>query len=722
MPKNFDLSDYETLAAIVDAQDSPQVTSSNDWASDHWRLDGAVPGMQDSQFTVHFDVDASRRTINELKWLTALLFLGRYGLRTYKHSTAGVFSAGMRHLARFMKQNDHRSFASLDRQAFEEYRDSILVTLVDPSDQPPAGTEQTDEELAELVTADGAEPMPFIPDDDADGGIAVAYNRLRIWKLLWDNRAIMAEAGIKPIKYNPFSKESATVMARGLATKAADEIPALPDEVALPVLAGAVRLLGRPADDVIELQRRYLDKMQRMDRQPPTAERVLLRRMIESFEFGWMKGEDRPWHERISLGDDEAGGGDALAELIDTIRVACLITIMGVTGVRISEAVSPEVEPRIIINEILPSCIEVETSKSGLSDHFLLKGLLSKAQERPTPEKWLIGARPKLTGVEPPALRAVRVLELLYSPWRRFASDPLARRRLFTGFLARGLPRDPGTVSTVTSHRLRLDMKAFVGDPRYVDLSGLAAAAPSKPELVPYLATDKAKVGACIRPHQWRKTFMRYAMRTDPRMAPAVSQHFKHYTVALTERDYGPKDAKFLQQADSTRARSTGVALRRILEGKSRPIARLDKAIAIAKDQWAALVPDGAAMDDDGFTALAIDEDLRIWDAEHGRCLIALQPDEARCHERAGTAGWRHARPNRLTRTPSLCLGCANFSVHDGTARYWRRKYVENQRAYLAAKGELGFEIIRRQADTAAKFLRALGEELPDIHDEGEAA
>lgn len=716
MSTNFDLSDYEDLAAIVDAKVSPQVTSHNDWASDHWRLDGAGLGMVDSQFAVHFDIDASRRTIDELKWLTALLFIGRYGQRTYKHSTAGVFSAGMRHLARFMKQNDHRSFASLNRQAFEEYRDSILVTLVDPSEQAEVGSGQSDEEFNDLVRDDGMEPMPFIPDDDdADGGIAVAYNRLRIWKLLWDNRSVMAEAGIKPIKFNPFSKESATVMARGLATKAAGEIPALPDEVALPVLAGAARLLGRPADDVIELQRRYLSTMQRMDREPPTAERVRLRRTIEDFEFGWIKGEDRPWHDRIKLGDDEAGGGSALAELIDTIRAACLVTIMGFTGVRISEAVSPEVEPRVIINDNLPSCVEIEPSKSGLSDHFLLKGLLTKAQERPVPEKWLMGARPKLTGVEPPTLQAVRVLELLYQPWRRFASDPLARRRLFIGFLARDLPRNPATVGAVTSHRLRLDMKAFVGDPRYVDLSGLAAAAKTKPELVPYLASDTAKVGACVRPHQWRKTFMRYAMRTDPRMAPAVSQHFKHYTVALTERDYSPKDAKFLQQADSTRARATGVALRRILEGKSRPVARLDKAITLAKDQWAELMPDGVAMDDDAFTALAIDEDLRIWDADHGRCLIALQPDEARCHERAGTAGWRHARPNRLTRTPSLCLGCANYTVHDGTVGYWRRRYVENQRSYLAANGELGFEIIRRQADTAAKFLRALGEEVPEI-------
>lgn len=435
----------------------------------------------------------------------------------------------------------------------------------------------------------------------------------------------------------------------------------------------------------------------------------------ETFEFGNVVGEVEPWHRPIILDDEEVSGSEAVASLMETVRAACLIVIMGFTGLRISEAVSPEVGSGVILDDVLPGCIEVETSKSGLSDHFMMKGLLSKGQERPTPETWLIGARPKMTSVEPPTVRAIRVMHLLYDPWRRFASDPLARRRLFTGFLKRGLPQSPGTVTAASSHRLRLDMRAFIGDPRYVDLSGLEAAARSKPELLPYLATDEAKVGANVRPHQWRKTFMRYAMRTDPKMAPAVSQHFKHYTVAITERDYGPKDAKFLQEADSVRARATGVALRRILEGKARPVARLDKAIGLAKDQWTALLPDGAKMDDDGFTALVIDEDLRIWDAEHGRCLVGLQPDEARCHERAGTAGWRHARPNFLARTPSLCSGCANFTLHDGAAGFWRRRYVENQRAYLQSGEDPGFEIIRRRAETAAKFLRALGEKVPEI-------
>lgn len=153
--------------------------------------------------------------------------------------------------------------------------------------------------------------------------------------------------------------------------------------------------------------------------------------------------------------------------------------------------------------------------------------------------------------------------------------------------------------------------------------------------------TAKAYNGACIQPHQWRKTFMRYAMRTDPRMAPAVSQHFKHYTVALTERDYGPKDIRFLEEADSTRARQTGSFLRRMVEGKTRPVARLDRAFELQKEQWRALVPDGEAHDDAAYTRVAIREDLRIWYVEYGRCLIALHPNEARCHERAGTAGWR---------------------------------------------------------------------------------
>ena len=504
-------------------------------------------------------------------------------------------------------------------------------------------------------------------------------------------------------------------MARRLAVTAADEIPALPDEVALPILAGATRLLGRPADDVIELQRRYLSTMQRMDREPPTAERVMLKSVMQGFEFGVVERGEAPWHAPILLGADEVGGGDALADLIDTIRTACLIVIMGFTGVRISEAVSPEIKPRILFDDGLPSCIVVENSKSGLSDHYMLKGLLTKGQERSTAETWLLGATPKHSGVEPSTVRAVRVLEMLYAPWRAFASNAEARNRLFTGFASRGLPRKPGSVVTVTSPRLRQDFKAFVGDHRYVDLSALDAMAATKTELIPYLATATEKVGHYVRPHQWRKTFMRYAMRTDPRMAPAISQHFRHYNVAITERDYGAKDVKFLQQADSLRARQTGVALRRLIEGKSRPVTRMEKAIALAADQWVQLIPDGAPMDDATFTALAISEDLRIWDSAHGRCLIGLRPDEARCHDRAGTGGWRHAQPNRLTRTPSLCLGCANYSVTSDTPSFWRRRYVENQSAWLAAKGELGFEIIRRQAEVAAKFLRALGEEVPEI-------
>ena len=387
-----------------------------------------------------------------------------------------------------------------------------------------------------------------------------------------------------------------------------------------------------------------------------------------------------------------------------------MIVIMGFTGVRISELVSPEVESRVLLDDVLPSCIKIEASKSGLSDLYMLHGLISKGQERPTPESWLIGSRPKFSEVEPLVVRAVRILERLFRPWREFSSDPLGRRRLLVGFVSRGLARNPASVIPASSHRLRVDMQAFVADTRYVDLSTLREAAKADPKLAPYAIRPER-----IRPHQWRKTFMRYAMRTDPKMAPAVSQHFKHYTVALTERDYGPKDAPFLAQADSVRARSTGVALRRILEGKSRPVARLDKAISLAEEQWRKLVPDGAALDDDGFTALAIDEDLRIWHAEHGRCLIALQPDEARCHDRANTAGWRHARPNFLTRTPTLCTGCANFSVHEDSADFWRRRYVENQQAYLASNGERGFEIIRRRAEQAEKFLRALGEETPKL-------
>lgn len=710
MKKGFDLADYGSLTDILNAKTSPQVTKHSVWSDDTWQLEGSTPGMPDANFTIHFKLDANSRTINELKWLAARLFIGRHGHTLYKHSTAGVFSAGMRHFAVYMKKQNHPSFATLKSAAYKDYADTIHEMLISPKggSQNP----QDDERIFDdVIDSDNVEPVPYSPeDDDSDGGIAKAYYRIRIWKLLWDHRREMSAAGIKPLAYNPFTKTTPTAEARRLATKAAGEIPALPDEVALPVLAGAVRLLGQPARDVISLQSRYLGAMARLDREPPTSEREKLKRVIERFEFATLEGEDRPWHGPITLGAHEAGGGDRLADLLDDIRSACLIVLMGFTGLRISEAVSPEVRPRVIIDDVLPSCVTIEKSKSGLSQLYILHGLLSKGQERPIPETWLMGSRPMFAGSVPLPVRAVQVLELLYQPWRRFASDRLAQVRLFTGFAARGLPRDPATVMPVTSQRLREDMKRFVANSSYVDLSALKYLAKAKPVLAPY-ADDPT----IIRTHQWRKTFMRYAMRTDPKMAPSVSQHFKHYTVALTERDYGPKDVAFLQQADSVRARSTGVALRSLVEGVKRPIARLDRGIELWKAQWLALVPDGLDPDDDGFTAVAVNEDLRVWYSEHGRCLVGLQPDEARCHDRAGTAGWRHVRPNHLTRTPSLCAGCANFSIHEDALAFWRNRYIQNQQAYLDSSGEPGFEVIRRRADTAAKFLKAHGEEPPHL-------
>lgn len=709
--KGFDLADYGSLDAILSAENSPRVTEHSVWSDDTWRLEGSTPGIPDANFAIHFDVDANRRTIDELKWLTARVFIGRHGHKWFKHSTAGVFSAGMRHFAVYMKRNNHPSFATLKPSAYADFTETIHAMLIDPKGRTGDGPQEDEGLFDDVIRGDSVEPMPHSPeDDDCDGGIAKAYYRLRIWKLLWDHRHEMAAAGIKPLAYNPFTKTSATSEARRLATTAAGEIPALPDEVALPILAGAVRLLGQPARDVIRLQSRYLAQMARLDREPPTAEREKLRTVMEGFTFATLKGEDRPWHAPITLGAHEAGGGDRLADLLDDIRSACLIVLMGFTGLRISEAVSPEVRHRVVIDDVLPSCVTIEKSKSGLSNLYMLHGLLSKTQERPSPETWLMGSRPMFAGSEPLPVRAVRVLELLYQPWRRFASDPVARVRLFTGFFARGLPRDPATVVPVSSQRLREDMKRFVANGRYVDLSALVDLAKAKPVLKPY-ADDPTN----IRTHQWRKTFMRYAMRTDSKMAPAVSQHFKHYTVALTERDYGPKDAAFLQQADSVRARSTGVALRSLVEGVKRPVARLEKGVELWKEQWLRLVPDGCDPDDQGFTALAVNEDLRVWYSEHGRCLVGLQPDEARCHDRAGTAGWRHVRPNHLTRTPTLCAGCANFSIHADALAFWRNRYVQNQQSWLDSGGEPGFEIIRRRAETAGKFLKAHGEELPHI-------
>lgn len=689
---DFELADYN-LAELE--QRNPQISRKSHWNDDTWYVDGDSPGYRPSASAIHWTIDAPQWLMNGLKYVAAILFIGRRGSKAYKHSTASTFSAGARHLARFAKKHDLRGFSQFDEDTFELFKRDIHCDLL-------AEQFSVEDGEAELDATDDAYPLAIASNIEDPASYSAAYYRLRTWKLLCEHGDLLKLAGILPVPFNPFSETTPRKMAEAISSSVIEEVPALPDEIAMPILNLAHRLIGQPADDVLRLQDAYLGTMSRIDREPPTAEREKLRRVLEDFEFSTMSERDgEPWRDQIVLPPDEPGGGRVLRRLVRDIRDACILVILSDTGMRIGEVCSPRLTAGEA-GEKLPSCIELEVSKTELNEHFFLRGALVKHQERPKDERWLLGARPVGSNVEPPTVRAIHVLQRLLEPWRRLAKGDAAEV-LLIDFLGGGLPRSAKAVVPLTASRLRLSMQGFIAD--QITFAPMLDKVSERSDLYPYVISN----GRCIRPHQWRKTFLRYLMRVDDGLLPAISQHFKHLSLAITEDGYMPKDAALIEAADSVRTRETALYFFERRNGKNRQPGRLDEVIAKSQDDIDALIGDRsletAVPDLERFVR---EHDLVIWKAPHGQCMIALSPDEARCRHGEDKRPAFRRSPDFARRTPSMCAGCANFSADAGTIEFWRKRFADNHKAWLASGRHPAFRVAEARARQAAAILRAL--------------
>ncbi len=735
----LELDDNPKLADIVAAD--PLVSDSCRWSASIWRLDGESGGKGAAEFAIHWTIKADPKLIAGAKLLAARLFLPRDGRVELKHTTASTFSAGIRHLLRFMTQYAYTSFTQLDEGAFASFRKNLHIKLSDPAwyDEEFGDDHETD--AADRYELDlGGDLGPPVEATDAESAAtaraaaksdkevdpftrSAAYNRLRPWRQLFEHGEAMDSAGVPALRFNAFSQDTVRDLADEASVIATDLIPPLPAPVALRIMARASALIETAGDDVIRLQDEYLGGMLRIDRVPPSDERLRLRRIMEGFRFSDVDGS--PWRNPIVLGPEEIGGGDQLRDLIMLIRDAAVLVIFCGTGVRISELCSLTADSTVVPAALplfdglesaapdadaLPRCVSVSTSKTGLNEHFFMHGRLFKNERTPKDETWLIGSRPKGSDVEPTVLRAIRVLERLFLPWRGLASDEHVRSHLLMGFRGRGVPRSAKALLPIRAGSLRLSLKDFVAGE--CDLAGLADLVRSDKKLAPYVTSK----GRCIRTHQWRKTFALYMMKVDDRMIPALAHHFKHMSVAVTENSYMPSDPSMLAATDSVHMQETARYFYEQRHGSGGSFGRLDELVDEHREEWAKLVDDLPF--EEAYPELqsyCLERHIRIFHAEHGRCLIGANPDLARCHEASGTSSYRNSRPNHLTRTPSLCTGCANFSVSREHAGFWRRRYATHQTTWIESDRSRQFRVIQKRAQQAASVLRALKVPVPAV-------
>jgi hypothetical protein len=383
---------------------------------------------------------------------------------------------------------------------------------------------------------------------------------------------------------------------------------------------------------------------------------------------------------------------------------------------RISEVLSP---PAGRWEDGTLKAIEKRLSKSGLNELFFIRSTLYKTTSSPKPEVWLAGSRPVGSLFVPGPERALEVMDRLFRWVRETTNDPETRNALFiqlpkvTGI---GISTfvDGSACSRKAIKRFRCDQQWFITD--CVDLSALPNRSRLGEDLVPY----RESKGACIKPHQWRKTWAMYMVRTDPRMVPAVALQFKHMSMAMTESAY-ISDAHLLRECESQQHRAAAAFMYQAVTGKDHVGGRMAKLIDDYTEQISRRIEGKDAITAiNSLQELCAERGIGAESIGPGKCFIRLKPAEARCHELAGTTSWRNKKPNHAFREPDICKGCACFAVDRDHIPFWRDRYIENQRSWIQAQKcglKEGFRPIQKRAAESAAMLREFGEQLPEIEE-----
>jgi hypothetical protein len=156
--------------------------------------------------------------------------------------------------------------------------------------------------------------------------------------------------------------------------------------------------------------------------------------------------------------------------------------------------------------------------------------------------------------------------------------------------------------------------------------------------------------------HQFRKTFARFVALGDKTGLLALKQHFKHVSIAMTDRYVG-RDLELLDLVDVERQHGMTQALDELL-GADCLAGKLGEQIVARNHRFRGRVGEEVRRD---YVKMVMEEtDLVILPHEYGYCVY--RAELARC-------GGMWARVGLST-----CVACTNFAVAPPHAPFWERR------------------------------------------------
>ncbi|RYH67975.1 MAG: hypothetical protein EON54_03300 [Alcaligenaceae bacterium] len=665
--------------------ESFKVSEKSNFFDRTWILDGLSIGAKKSLASFHWKIELAPDTfltdpafnllLTSAKWLMWGLYSTPYAQPPLETTTLTTsFRAKLIHLLRWMVNNGITDFGGLDAFACDEFLTDALDDLTDGSEG----------ELSSEVS---------------DGQIRY---RIDVLYMVSRQGPTLRDHGMPYMPDEPFSGKTANDIAVASASVENGCIRPYPDEVALPIMNRAAQYLYEPAEDMLKLMEEIVAIKATGSGKRNKSIAQACKDAAFRFEFSTIAGESTPWTARLDEKPVPAGltgiptttWDGKLGALLTMIKGAALTTLMGDTGMRVSEFSA--MDGNADHHTGWPSCVRIARSRDGLYEIFYVdsRGIkVYKGQKL----SWPIGGRPVGTDFIPPPVRAIQVLNRLFMPWRT-ADCPA----LFLNIPAvRGFASPFATAERATSSLLRTWMKEFVL--RSQVLNHLPN---SKKTPTGMLDFSGFKSGAWVRTASWRTTFASHILKIDPEAIPQLKQHFKHLSVLMTEEKYIGNDPSFIESLDSARQHATVSFLLGMAGGA--PIAGgMAKLVLEGLPEIKRTIADGG---EDALRLWVVDKDLRIWFDTHGMCFMNLKPSEARCHRLAGTKAWLRSAPNFSLRTPELCTGCACFAVSSKYLDFWEKRLAANEAFIEDANGALGIgvSVAKRRVQQSQSIINVL--------------
>lgn len=631
------------------------------WVSKTWRFPDPTAGTPDA--TLHWGrplpdgsclldtewgpfLDACKRLVWSLRTERAVG-------KPMKVGTLNSWTVGFWFIVDWMSQAGYRDMAELDPTAIEEYLVHLKTKKIFGNDA----------------------------DNILSGQMILRY--IMPFSHMWQQADVLHQAGVKTLPQAPFRGRPASVVAKEIAEFSEGEIASVDDDSFVATASELAVWLEFKGGDIIRLVEIALKlKAQYGVWWDRTSKRVAtsLRPELRDFAFSSDPRTGAPWHPPLA---DCKNPSKAIRDLMTALNLAGVITLQALVGMRISEVCGLEVDQQS--EGEFPSCIQVESSASGVFDIFYIKGRLFKTTSEWVETKWVAGLRPKGTAYLPPSVQAILLAERLFRPWRQAG----APNSLFMSiFSPNGMPTGVGNFRLASSSNSpSTDQNAWIV--RHVGINP------------PIHVTS----------HQWRKAFAKHIFRSDKRMLPAISLHLKHISLAMTEKYVG-NDIELIEDINSEASRYTSNRLYEWATGSKPahgPTAKLIIERCASLGQRLGNYNADEKMRE--IERIVEENGIRIWGLKHadkpyGVCVF--RPGVAFC--RSAPIG-PMARPDMASINPGLCSGCLSFAVDDEHSQFWKERYRQNVALLAECKAsEVGVAMLaRKRADQCREVLGWLG-------------